>query len=959
MQVSKGLPSGDVSCRVTEYTIQYLERKKLPTQHLTRGLSYTLGDLQLISASIPWDDYLIFFRNSHEGLTPEQIVEFCSSDNRFRYLRPLLSAAGLWIKPSRYYELAGDSKKGVLLQFFRCLQTEFTQVNGRDVEIAIVVRDGFSLPPDLFWQTQAIGLGAVTTNFGLSPSIVTWEPIERGVVFRIRVPARRPVRFAFLWLASWFRREAVEDVRTALAYGHERGMRLEREIEQRKRAEVQLREQSAKLEALTASSVAYILEVDRGGVIRYANRTSEGRKLEDLIGKQVTDFVTEPERTRALRIFEHVFVTKKSFTGEFFVPNGQDAPRYYTVTIAPLHYGGKGDGLVLTAFDITEQRAAEAKIRAKDELLHKLTEQVPGILYQFQRWPDGRNCFPYASKGIQEIFGVTPENVLTSGEKVFLRVHADDLYAVMASIRRSEETMEFWRCECRVHVPNRGLRWVEGHAAPQSMPDGSILWHGFIRDFTDRRRIEQALRENEERLQQAIRVSRIGIFDRDHIKDSTYWSPEQRDIHGWNENDSVTVAEYIELVHPEDRGSVIQAIRQSHDPDGTGLFDIEYRLIRRSDGDVRWLAARSQVVFAGDGNARKPIRTVGAVLDISQRKQVENSLRESEGRLAEAQRIARIGSWVWFPPSSQVWWSDALCTLFGVDRESAKPSFEAFVSLLHPEDQPRAIQRVNEMFAGGVEFADDLRIIRPDGVCLWLHSRAIAIRDEAGKVIRVDGTDQDITDRKQADERIRATLREKESLLKEVHHRVKNNLQIISSLLSLQSSHHSHSVANEVLSESQNRIRAMALVHETLYRSDNFANVNLWKYLNELCGYLFQAYGVDTNRIQFVQDLHSAALSLDKTITCGLIVTEIVSNSLKYAFPFPRPGIVRIVVLAEVDGRLSMLLSDDGIGMPSDTSLEHSESLGLKLVSILVDQLGGELKIRREKGTAFDVTFNS
>ena len=957
IQESKGLPSGDVSCRVTEYTIQHLGRMKLPTQHLTRGLSYTLEDLQITSASIPWDDYLTFYRNSHEGLSPEQIVELCSSYNRSRYLRPLLAAAGLWIKPSRYYELAGNSKKGVLLQIFRCLQTKFTRVNGRDVEISVVVREGFSLPPDLFWQTQAIGLGAVTTNVGLSPSIVSWEPIERGAVFRIRVPVRRPVRFAFLWLASWFRRDTFEDLRTALAYGHERGMRLEREIEQRKRVEAQLREQSAKLEALTASSVAYILEVDREGVIRYANRTSEGRILDDLIGKRVTDFVTEPERSRALPIFEHVFDTKKSFTGEFLAPDDSGSPRIYTVTMSPVRFGGQVDRLVLTAFDITEQRAAEAKVRAKDELLRKLTEQVPGVLYQYQRWPDGRNCFPYASKGIQDIFGVTPEDVLASGEKIFQRVHTDDLDAVKASIRRSEETMELWRCECRVHIPKQGLRWVEGHAAPQRLPDGSILWHGFIRDFTDRRSIEQALRESEERLRQAIRVSRIGIFDYDHMTDSSHWSPEQREIHGWNANDSVSLAEYIELVHPEDRRRVVEAIRQSHDPDGTGLFDIEYRFIRRSDGDVRWLAARSQVVFLGEDNARKPIRTVGAVLDISQRKQVENSLRESEGRLAEAQRIARIGSWVWFPASNQVWWSDTLCKLFGVDRELAKPSFEAFLSLLHPKDRPRAMQRVNEMLAGEDEFADDVRIIRPDGVSLWLHSRALAIRDAAGNVIRVDGTDQDITDRKEADERVRATLREKESLLKEIHHRVKNNLQVISSLLSLQSSHHSHSAANEVLSESQNRIRAMALVHETLYRSDDFAKVNLWKYLNELCGYLFQAYGVDTNRIQFVQDLHPAALSLDKTITCGLIVTEIISNSLKYAFPHPLTGSIRIVVHAESDGRMVLLLSDDGIGMPSDTSLEQSQSLGLKLVSILVDQLGGELKIRRENGTTFDLTF--
>ncbi len=819
MQESRGLPSGDVSCRVTEYTIQYLGRMKFPTQHLTRGLSYTLEDLQITSASIPWDDYLTFFRNSHEGLSPEQIVELCSSYNRSRYLRPLLAAAGLWIKPSRYYELAGESKKGVLSQIFRCLQTEFTHVNGRDVEIAIFVQDGFSLPPDLFWQTQAIGLGAVTTNVGLSPSIVTWEPIERGAVFRIRVPVRRPLRFAFLWLASWFRREAAEDVRTALAYGHERGMRLEQEIEQRKRAEAQLREQSAKLELLTASSVAYILEVDRGGVIRYANRAAEGRKVDDLIGKCVTDFATEPERSRALRIFEHVFDTKRSFTGEFSAPDGSGIARVYTVTISPVPYEGQVDWLVLTAFDITEQRAAEAKVSENDELLRKLTEQVPGILYQYQRWPDGRSCFPYASKAIQDIFGVTPEDVRASGMKIFQRVHADDLDAVFASILRSEETMETWRCECRVHVPKLGLRWVEGHAVPQRMQDGSILWHGFIRDFTGRKHAELALTASELRYRTLIETSSDAIF--------------QTDLNG-------------------------------------------------------------NILNANSAAAKMHGHTLDELL--SMRIQ-ELDVPESAVGFTDRMKRLQQGEWLTF----EVWHH------------------------------------------------------RKDGSTFPLEVIASAVELEGEWVVLTFG--RDITERVKADECVRASLREKESLLKEVHHRVKNNLQVISSLLSLQSAHHSHSAANEVLSESQNRIRAMALVHETLYRAEDFASVNLAKYLSELCGHLFQAYGIESNRIQFVQDLHSTELSLDKTITCGLLVTEVVSNSLKYAFPSSRGGTVRIGLQTEPDGRMLMLLSDDGIGMPSDISLEHGPSLGLKLVSILVDQLGGELKIRRENGTAFEITF--
>ena len=158
---------------------------------------------------------------------------------------------------------------------------------------------------------------------------------------------------------------------------------------------------------------------------------------------------------------------------------------------------------------------------------------------------------------------------------------------------------------------------------------GQIYHHTIWRDITDRKKDEEALRKSEELLRQAVRVSQIGIFDHDHASTAIYWSPEQRTIYGWGAGETVTLPAFIELLHPEDRDAITAAVRRAHDPAGDGLFDVEYR-IRRRDGEVRWLSTRSRTFFEGEGDARRPMRTVGASLDITERKQMERSLKESE-----------------------------------------------------------------------------------------------------------------------------------------------------------------------------------------------------------------------------------------------------------------------------------------------------------------------------------------
>jgi PAS domain S-box-containing protein len=250
----------------------------------------------------------------------------------------------------------------------------------------------------------------------------------------------------------------------------------------------------------------------------------------------------------------------------------------------------------------------------------------------------------------------------------------------------------------------------------------------------------------------------------------------------------------------------------------------------------------------------------------------------------------------------------------------------------------------------------DLRFIHQNG-----EIRAALIRESAiyknSSLLRYQVIATDITERKQAEERIKQSLKEKEVLLKEIHHRVKNNLQVISSLLNLQSRFIKDQQALEMFKESQSRVKAMSLIHEKLYQSKDLARIDFAEYLRSLAANLFRSYAANPAGVKLHVMVDDVSLGINTAISCGLIVNELLSNALKHAFPTQAGGEVRVALHSRDDGKLTLVVSDNGVGFPPGVDFRTLKSLGLELVNTLTEQLGGTIELCNTSGTTFKISF--
>ena len=277
-----------------------------------------------------------------------------------------------------------------------------------------------------------------------------------------------------------------------------------------------------------------------------------------------------------------------------------------------------------------------------------------------------------------------------------------------------------------------------------------------------------------------------------------------------------------------------------------------------------------------------------------------------------------------------------------------------FLDFVHPDDRAMTVVEAGKLSTRSNTYHFENRYLCKNGLYKWLSWSSVPSTSDGLLYCAA----RDISIQKEADEQLRASLAEKETFLREIHHRVKNNLQIVSSLLSLQSQNLSDPAMKALLAESRNRLETMSLIHELLYKDTTLATVNFEQYVQKLVNHLRNSLVGGGRAIDFIVDIPAVGLPIDIAIPCGLIVNELVSNSLKYAFPSNRHGTIKVEIAMGLNDMQTMRVLDTGVGFPAAFDFRKSKSLGLKLVHALARQINGTLeRILTDVGTCFSVSF--
>jgi PAS domain S-box-containing protein len=493
-------------------------------------------------------------------------------------------------------------------------------------------------------------------------------------------------------------------------------------------------------------------------------------------------------------------------------------------------------------------------------------------------------------------------------------------------------------------------------------PDGTIFWNklsispiydsekklsyflSIHHDITEIQEAKSFLRLSQERLRYLVASNPAVIYSRQASDDYkiNFMSENVLALLGYAASNFFTDPHFwIDHVHPEDAKVISVAYSRLLDKESDAQ---EYRFLH-ANGSYIWVRDEQKLIR---DEQDRPLEIIGYWADISDRKQAEAALQVAKDKLqavwdAVPGFVSLISSDLKYIGVNQ-----QLADVYGLPPEQFIGQQIGFLNT-----SGEFSQFITEFFASKREEAtkEVTSGINPNQKTYLM----VIKKYQQGTAAVLIGID--ITERKQAEDKIQASLREKEVLLKEIHHRVKNNLQVISSLLKMQSRSITDPEILEIFQESQSRIHSMALIHEKLYQSADLARINCAEYIQNLTSHLYRCYGMTPRHIQLEVKVPQISLSLDAALPCGLIINELVSNALKYAFPDKRSGKIYIELEVNADNCYILKVSDNGIGLPPNIDWENTRSLGLRLVRTLSQQLGATVAVDLTDGTLFSLTF--
>ena len=592
--------------------------------------------------------------------------------------------------------------------------------------------------------------------------------------------------------------------------------------------------------------------------------------------------------------------------------------------------------------DITERKLAEEALKESQEKFSKAFQYAP-ILFTISDINNG--LFLDVNDEFLRISGFSRAEVIGKTSIELGWISPEDRLRLF----------QMMQTHGRVHEMELTLHAKDGHRV-QCLYLGELIYVkgqtcllSIAKDITNQKQAEITLQESEMSFRTIFEKSSTGYLQVSTEGKLLKVNAAMATMLGYT-IEELTQVKFNDVTHPEDQAISMQVFQDQLSGERE-TFQFEKRYLHR-DGHTIWAFVSSTLVRDGHGT---PLYSITNVTDITERKHFEDALRESQSRYQMVFENSGTANSIFDTSCQLILQNELSRQSLGVKGNQAfgKTALEIF----GPELGPIVTERMQHVLATGKTGVFETSFNLPVGK-KWYRSTYQTAFDEKQNLVGVQVISQDITERKDAEEQIKKSLAEKETLLRELYHRTKNNMAVIIALLDLQSMYvDDHRLQKEFL-EAQNRIRSMALVHQKLYDASDLSRINLKDYIHDLLTLLMQSYNISPGRINVQAVMDDTLVLIDTAIPCGLILNELISNTLKYAFKLDTEGEIRIGLRRTEEGEIRINFADNGVGVPPGFDFHRDGHLGIQNIYILVEnQLRGKIRFESMQGVQCQITF--
>jgi PAS domain S-box-containing protein len=704
------------------------------------------------------------------------------------------------------------------------------------------------------------------------------------------------------------------------------------------------KELNNRLEATFNALPDLLFEVGLDGMYFDVRSTDEEllyKPLPDLLGKRIPEVLPPDIAAIIMEAIEEAAERGKSFGRQYElpVPLGRC---WFEIAVSRIISPGEDPHFILMCRNISDRKQVEESLREERQRLAGIIE---GTNIGTWEWnvDTGETSF---NERWAEIVGYTLEELSPISINTWAGLaHPEDLKISQSLLERHfGGELPYYECESRMRHKQGHWVWVLDRGKLSSRtPEGKpLLMLGTHQDITERKRLEQALRVNEERYKKAELVAHLGSWEYS-IASNTFWgSDEAKRIYGLGTDSGGFAADEV-MACVIERDRVEQAMKDLIERGKP--YDIVFDIVARGSTERKTINSVAELIRDAEG---KPVKVTGVLQEITRLRRLERALSQRKTLLGQAEKLGRIGAWVLNVDTRKQDWSEETFRVLDLDPAAGDHALEDLFNFIQPAYRAALASALEAVELRGESMNGEWEIITPTGKKRWIHMVASPHR-EGGRISHILGSLRDITADKLAELQIKSLLADKELILKEVHHRIKNNMYTIGSLLSLQAATIAEPAAIAALEDARGRVQSMMVLYEKLYQAQDYGELTLERYLSPLVDEIVGNFSRG-GTIRVEKQFDATALDMKRLQAIGIIVNELITNVMKYAFVGGRAG--RISVNAgRVADHIELSVGDDGVGIPEGVNFEDSGGFGLMLINTLTKQLNGTIRIERGAGT--------